>query len=109
LPDFLAHRRHLRERYGDFDESMLRCVDWELIVRYTADSEPVRVSVVTNRYRQGSWPRVTTVESASLALYQLARKSAALPTSSARPNLTRASTPLKVLYALELFPALSES
>jgi hypothetical protein len=97
-----AHRRRRYECLGGFDESMLRLVDWDLILRYTADSEPLRISVVTNHYRGGDWPRVSNTESLNLALYQVSRKLAS-------SEIVRSSTQLKVLYALEHYSALSES
>ena len=36
-----AHRRSLVQRFGGFDPSLRRLVDWDLILRYTTHQEPV--------------------------------------------------------------------
>jgi glycosyltransferase involved in cell wall biosynthesis len=44
---------HRREKYlclGGFDQTLRRLVDWDLIIRYTADKRPLRVPVITVEY-----------------------------------------------------------
>jgi hypothetical protein len=69
-PDFLqtanyidinvvVHRRELYERFGGFDESLHRMVDWELLLRYTR-SRPARLlPVLGTRYRVRDDNRIT--------------------------------------------------
>ncbi len=45
------HRRESFERFGGFNESMRRLVDWELILRYTAEQPPAFLPVTLGRYR----------------------------------------------------------
>lgn len=42
-----VHRRGLYEAQGGFDPALTRLVDWDLILRYTADIAPVAVPVIT--------------------------------------------------------------
>jgi glycosyltransferase involved in cell wall biosynthesis len=93
-----VHRRHLYERLGGFDESLTRLVDWDLVLRYTAETDPIHVQVLSGCYRFGSWSRVTNQESGALNAYLVRRK-----------HEPRISEPLRVLYALEFFPHLSET
>lgn len=54
-----SHRRTLYEEYGGFDDQMTRLVDWDLILRYTANSAPVRLPVAGVLYRTDRKDRVT--------------------------------------------------
>ena len=45
-----VHRTNLYERLGGFNEAMDRLVDWELILRYTAETSPLFVPVPLCRY-----------------------------------------------------------
>lgn len=45
------HRRALYERLGGFDPAILRVDDWDLILRYTKGSPPLRLPVLAVRYR----------------------------------------------------------
>ena len=93
-----AHRRRLCERYGGFDEAMTRLIDWDLILRYTAESKPLQIPVVAGEYRFGPWPRISNEESLEFNTWKIRRKYARLPAAQPR-----------VLYALEYAPTLSES
>ncbi|WP_299211050.1 glycosyltransferase [uncultured Tateyamaria sp.] len=45
-----AHRRELLEELGGFDENLRRLVDWELIVRYTADHDVTFLPILLVNY-----------------------------------------------------------
>lgn len=45
-----CHTRELYEEKGGFDEHLKRLVDWELIIRFTADQPPLFVPIVTTHY-----------------------------------------------------------
>lgn len=55
------HRRALYERLGGFDPAILRLEDWDLILRYTAASPPLRLPVLAVRYRAVDSIRMTDV------------------------------------------------
>jgi glycosyltransferase involved in cell wall biosynthesis len=59
----LIHRRCLYEQVGGFDEELRRYVDWDLVLRFMARSEPLIVSVLAGQYRMGSWPRISNQKS----------------------------------------------
>jgi len=94
----LMHRRSLCEQVGGFDEELVRLVDWDLVLRFIAHSEPLLVPVLGGQYRMGSWPRISNQESHSLAIYRVRRK-----------HVSRKEVSLRVLYALNFFPQLSET
>lgn len=45
-----VHHRELYEKLGGFDESLTRLVDWDLILRYSAQSAPVALPVITGHH-----------------------------------------------------------
>ncbi|WP_422003340.1 glycosyltransferase family 2 protein [Roseovarius mucosus] len=45
-----VHRRGLVETLGGFDTALTRLVDWDLILRYTALSDPVTLPVITGHH-----------------------------------------------------------
>jgi glycosyltransferase involved in cell wall biosynthesis len=94
----VMHRRSLYEQGGGFDEELVRLVDWDLVLRFMDRSEPLIVPVLGGQYRMGSWPRISNQESHSLAIYQVRRK-----------HLPRTNLSMRILYALQFFPQLSES
>ncbi|WP_056249573.1 glycosyltransferase [Methylobacterium sp. Leaf456] len=68
------HRRESFERFGGFNESMRRLVDWELILRYTVERPPAFLPVTLGRYRIARADnQITFVEDhlANLALLRL--------------------------------------
>lgn len=93
-----AHRRRLYDRLLGFDETLTRLLDWDLILRYTAESVPLAVPVVAGEYRFGPWRRISHDESIAFSTWKIRRK-------HARPPETRP----RILYALEYAPTLSES
>lgn len=46
-----VHEKILYDKYGGFDEDLTRLVDWDLIIRYTKDNNPVHVKEVLVNYR----------------------------------------------------------
>lgn len=95
-----AHRRALVDRFGGFDESLERLVDWDLILRYTAerDTTPAVVPAIGGDYAFGLPDQVSARASYSQSLYWVWRK-------LERP-LPR---PVRALFALWHYPQLSES
>lgn len=68
------HRRESYERFGGFNESMRRLVDWELILRYTVQHPPAFLPLTLGRYRIARADnQITFVEDhlANLALLRL--------------------------------------
>jgi glycosyltransferase involved in cell wall biosynthesis len=93
-----AHRRSLYERFGGFDESLSRLSDWDLVIRYTAEKDPLLVDAIGGRYELGRRDQISMVESYFRDFYFVRRKG--------EPRLEQ---PLRVLYALFHYPQLSES
>lgn len=61
-----VHRRELYDRLGGFNESMRRLVDWDLILRYTAECPPLAVPCCLSRYFYGRVSnQVTDVEASA--------------------------------------------
>ncbi len=94
----LVHRRSLLEQVGTFDEELERLVDWDLVVRFMAQSEPLQVPILGGQCRLGSWPRVSNQFSHALAYFQVQRK-----------HRLKKPVAARILYALEFFPQLSET
>jgi hypothetical protein len=53
------HRRELYERLGGFDETLTRLADWDLILRYTQDTQARRLPVLAGRVRRMDDKRVS--------------------------------------------------
>jgi len=45
-----VHRRSLCERLGGFDTALTRLVDWDLVLRYAADTAPIGLPVITGHH-----------------------------------------------------------
>lgn len=61
-----AHSRALYESLGGFRTDLRRLVDWELILRYTADRQPLLIPALLTRYFVGrASNQITSVESFS--------------------------------------------
>lgn len=56
------HRRTLYEQHGGFDPTIRRLDDWDLILRYTAESPPHRLPALAVRYRAVDSIRLTDTE-----------------------------------------------
>jgi glycosyltransferase involved in cell wall biosynthesis len=46
------HHRSLYDRYGGFDESLRRLVDWDLFIRYMRHAVPLALPCILTRYHQ---------------------------------------------------------
>ena len=95
-----VHRRSLTETCGNFDETLDRLVDWDLILRYTGQKPAVRLSSLAARYRVMDQQRITNGAIYGLNRFQIQRK------WRKTPELPR---PMRVLYVLWHYPQLSES
>ena len=93
-----AHRRRVFERAGGFDPELTRLLDWDLILRYTADRAPRQLQVIGGRYENRDIGRISTREDFHRNRYLVRRK-------YHRP----VESPPRVLYALWHYPQLSES
>jgi glycosyltransferase involved in cell wall biosynthesis len=93
-----AHRRSVFERLGGFDEQLTRLSDWELILRYTAERDPLALDVMGGRYAFGLPDQVSQRRSLMANHYRVLR--------TIQPPLP---VPVRVLYALWHYPQLSES
>ena len=92
------HRRALYEKYGGFDPDLRRLVDWDLILRYTAERPPLRIPYIGSYYEAGLEPRISNTEPLEENQIKVLTKH----TGSGR-------RPPRVLYALNLYPQLSET
>ena len=92
------HRRALYEKYGGFDPDLRRLVDWDLILRYTAERPPLRIPYIGSYYEAGVEPRISNTEPLEENRIKVLTKH----TGSGR-------RPPRVLYALNLYPQLSET
>ena len=70
----VVHRRALVDRYGGFDETLDRLVDWDLLLRYTQHAPPRRVPVLAARYRVLDGQRVTTTRPLEPSLSTIRRR-----------------------------------
>lgn len=69
------HSHELYEKYGGFDESIKRLVDWDLILTYSEISTPVYVNKVVLKYNDTERSdRITKKESMSVACTKIANK-----------------------------------
>ena len=96
----VAHRTALYEKYGGFDETLDRVIDWDLLLRYTRDKPPLAIPFLAARYGAADPKRIS-----SEAVYG--------------PNWVRIKQkwyppeplrrPLRVLYVVWHYPQLSET
>ena len=86
------------ESAGGFDESLTRLVDWDLIARYTAVSDPVPVPSVAGRYFESEPDSISAGENFGRNWYLIQRK-------HERPI----RQPLRVLYVVANYPQLTET
>jgi len=78
-----AHRRSLVSRYGGFDDSLRRLVDWDLIVRYTRHKDPAYIDRIILDYVDDERnDRISVKESYLKADIQIRRKHSPSPTVS---------------------------
>lgn len=71
-----VHHRGLYEKLGGFDESLTRLVDWDLILRYSAQNAPVALPVITGHHVIDSLSlnNITTNESVESNLARIRAK-----------------------------------
>lgn len=55
----ILHRRSLVARFGGWDASLRRLLDWDLLLRYTSEKPGVPVPVLAARYRSVDTQRIT--------------------------------------------------
>ena len=51
--NIFAHRKNLYEQLGGFNEQMRRLVDWDLILKYTRQQEPLLIPALLAQYNIG--------------------------------------------------------
>ncbi len=96
----VMHRAGLFQRFGGFDESLDRLVDWDLVLRYTEERPARGIPVLAARYRvidsrrisdtAPFWPNATAIRDKHYPPARLRR-------------------PLRVLYVVWHYPQLSET
>ncbi len=94
----IVHRRRAYERFGGFDEELTRAVEWDLMLRYTAERPAAHIPVVGARYRIVDAQRVSAVRPLAPNVFRIRRK-----------WRTQPEAPPRVLYVTMHFPQLSES
>lgn len=70
--NIFSHRKSLYDQYGGFKEDIRRMVDWELILRYTAEKPPKLIPALMNKYYLGmATNQITFTESYSESLEKI--------------------------------------
>ncbi|MFD2741708.1 glycosyltransferase [Sulfitobacter aestuarii] len=71
-----VHHRGLYERYGGFDPELTRLVDWDLILRYTAQRAPATLPVLTGHYfiEESMLQNITLTEAAEPNIARIRQK-----------------------------------
>jgi glycosyltransferase involved in cell wall biosynthesis len=96
----VLHRRSLIGRYGGWDESLRRLLDWDLLLRYTAEKPARRLPVLAAQYRRCDEQSISSAVAYGPDDIAIRRKY--FPPSPL-------AQPLRVLYVLWHYPQLSES
>jgi glycosyltransferase involved in cell wall biosynthesis len=96
----VAHRRSLYERLGGFDESLRRMVDWDLLLRYTADRDARLLPVLAARYRVRDRQRISESVPSGPSWLAIRNRLDAAPAPARAP---------RALYVLWHYPQLSET
>lgn len=96
----IVFRRSLYEALGGFDQSLDRLVDWDLVLRYTADAPALALPVLAARYRVCDAHRISDTVPSGPNWAAIKRKwhPAILPPRKPR-----------VLYVVWHYPQLSET
>lgn len=92
------HRRRIFEELGGFDESVTRLIDWELILRYTEKQPPEELAVIGSRYESGHGAQISNTETIEPNRVQILER-----------RRWDGKPALRVLYATDDYPQLSES
>jgi len=96
----VMHRRSLYETHGGFDENLARVVDWELLLRYTAQAPARALPVLAARYRVLDARRVSETVPVGPSWLAIRAKFDPAPV---------AARPPRVLYVVWHYPQLSET
>jgi glycosyltransferase involved in cell wall biosynthesis len=96
----VVHRRALYERHGGFDETLARLVDWELLLRYTAQGTARALPVLATRYRVRDAQRISETVPAGPSWLAIRQRNDPPPQPARAP---------RVLYVIWHYPQLSET
>lgn len=96
----LVHRRELVDRHGGFDESLDRLLDWDLVLRYTADRAPATLPVLAARYYGDDPNRISKTAPFGSNRFAIRRKWRVLPDATGQ---------LRVLYVVGQYPQPGET
>lgn len=96
----VMHRRDLTSRFGGFDTSLRRLMDWDLLLRYTQEKPPLAIPAFASLYRTIDPDRITSRELCGPARFQILKRW--------YPR-THPARPLRVLFAVWHYPQLSET
>ena len=96
----VVHRRSLYEAHGGFDEGLARLVDWELLLRYTAQASARALPVLAARYRVCDGNRISETVPAGPSWLAIRQRVDPPPTPARAP---------RVLYVVWHYPQLSET
>lgn len=70
-----VHHRELYEKFGGFDRTLKRLVDWDLILRYTKHNTPVFLPKITVMYNNSNeFRRITNSEDYKINLAKIKKK-----------------------------------
>lgn len=97
--NIMVHRRDLVARHGNFDEGLTRLQDWDLVLRYTADAQPLPVPVLAAIYGISMPDRISVTVPAGENAFRIRQKWRKVPP---------AAKSLCVLYVIWHYPQLSE-
>lgn len=92
------HGRRVYEELGGFDESLTRLIDWELILRYTQKYPPRQLAEIGSRYVSGHGAQISNTEAIAPNRQRILTRHA-----------TKNPSSIRVLYATDDYPQLSES
>ncbi len=96
----MVHRRSLVARFGGWDTSLERLLDWDLVLRYTAETPARPLDVLATYYRRCDDQRITDRVSAGPSEVAIRGKWFPPRAITTRP---------RVLYAVWHYPQLSET
>jgi hypothetical protein len=96
----VLHRRALYDALGGFDETLARAVDWDLLLRYSAQAPVLALPVLAARYRVRDARRITDTVPLGPSWLRIRQRQLPAEADAPRP---------RVLYALWHYPQLSET